>query len=170
MKRFRRILFSTLTTISLILALATAGLWVRSLFKIDMFFFPPRLAVIARGAVEINPTGSNKFPGVVINSEERWRHHELEFLPEEGMLDRILGGARLPGVEMSRVLRGNSYVCPLWFVLAVAAILPASRLVLSLRRLRRRHSGHCPACGHDIRANPAKCSECGHEPDHVPRD
>lgn len=37
MKIFRRILFNTLTAISLLLAIATAGLWVRSAFRWDAF-------------------------------------------------------------------------------------------------------------------------------------
>jgi hypothetical protein len=63
---------------------------------------------------------------------------------------------------------------PHWFAAAVsgAGVWPwLGWVVFRHRRDRRRNrAGLCPQCGYDIRANPAKCSECGHEPGSLVRD
>jgi hypothetical protein len=55
---------------------------------------------------------------------------------------------------------------PWWFVGALAAILPAGRIRLWLRDVRRRRRGLCVHCGYDLRASPERCPECG-EPRHA---
>jgi len=50
---------------------------------------------------------------------------------------------------------------PYWFVVPLAAVLPA---IAVRRHLRSRHSpqaGHCQLCGYDLRATPWRCPECG---------
>ncbi len=63
---------------------------------------------------------------------------------------------------------------PHWFIILLAAILPAWRFGgwTWRRRRRRRCAGLCPACGYDLRATPnangpllAQCPECGREAD-----
>jgi len=51
-------------------------------------------------------------------------------------------------------------VVPCWFVVLMAAILPARAVWANLRR-RRRGVGCCPSCGYDLRATPDRCPECG---------
>ena len=48
-----------------------------------------------------------------------------------------------------------------WLVLALCVLLPALKVLSWLAGRRKRIAGHCPACGYDMRANPARCSECG---------
>jgi hypothetical protein len=56
---------------------------------------------------------------------------------------------------------------PIWPILALAAVAPILamwRLGLRWRRQRRlRMTGHCPACGYDLRATPQRCPECGRD-------
>jgi len=57
---------------------------------------------------------------------------------------------------------------PLWFLVAVAAALPATKILVSLatlRRRRRKERGLCLTCGYDLRATPDRCPECGKLPE-----
>ena len=50
---------------------------------------------------------------------------------------------------------------PHWLMTLVTAIPVALTLALIIRREYRRHPGHCPTCGYDLRATPDRCPECG---------
>jgi hypothetical protein len=54
---------------------------------------------------------------------------------------------------------------PHWFAAAVSGVMVWPWIgwaVYRRRRARRRdRAGLCPKCGYDMRANPARCSECG---------
>ena len=56
-----------------------------------------------------------------------------------------------------------AWTVPLWAVCAVTAVPPAVRAWRRLKRRSRAKSGHCPACGYDLRATPGRCPECGAE-------
>jgi hypothetical protein len=49
---------------------------------------------------------------------------------------------------------------PYWFATLVTSAAPAL-WVWGGSKGRRRHPGHCPACGYDLRASPGRCPECG---------
>ena len=67
---------------------------------------------------------------------------------------------RHPSVGDSKV-----FYVPLWFVLALSAILPASHVRQRSRlRSRRLALGLCLRCGYDLRATPGRCPECGAVP------
>jgi hypothetical protein len=73
------------------------------------------------------------------------------------------GAARTEVTE--QWLTGWTAWVPLWLIVALAAALPAGRLVAWGARRRRerrlRREVRCPACGYDLRATPDKCPECG---------
>jgi hypothetical protein len=53
---------------------------------------------------------------------------------------------------------------PSWLAISAFAIAPALclwRLFRDGRVRRRERTGHCPACGYDLRATPERCPECG---------
>jgi hypothetical protein len=50
---------------------------------------------------------------------------------------------------------------PWWPIVLALAILPAWKLIGVARRRRVHPPGHCPRCGYDLRATPARCPECG---------
>jgi hypothetical protein len=50
---------------------------------------------------------------------------------------------------------------PFWFVLVCFAIAPAMRLMHELRRRSRGKPGLCAKCGYDLRASSGQCPECG---------
>ena len=49
---------------------------------------------------------------------------------------------------------------PLWPLAVLAFMLVAVPVFRTARRSRHR-AGHCPTCGYDLRASPARCPECG---------
>jgi hypothetical protein len=60
-------------------------------------------------------------------------------------------------------------VVPWWFLAAVAGLLPAARLSLSIRHIRRRRRGLCPTRAYDLTANVSGvCPECGSIAAHKP--
>jgi hypothetical protein len=51
------------------------------------------------------------------------------------------------------------WAMPAWATTVVFALLPA---LWVMNRVRRPHpKGRCAKCGYDLRATPARCSECG---------
>jgi hypothetical protein len=57
---------------------------------------------------------------------------------------------------------------PYWFLVVLACVGPAIRLrsfLMHKRRQSRAATGHCPFCNYDVRANPARCAECGNSLD-----
>jgi hypothetical protein len=59
----------------------------------------------------------------------------------------------------SSTVYARRFRCPLWFLSAATAILPATWLI-SKARNQRRQKGFCE-CGYDLRATPGRCPECG---------
>jgi hypothetical protein len=61
------------------------------------------------------------------------------------------------------------WTVPYWFLVLALAVLPSLAISKALRKRHQRKSGHCPACGYDLRATPDRCPECGREDDKVTR-
>lgn len=74
------------------------------------------------------------------------------------------GWIKLPVQTKASEFSGSrGLTVPLWLVILVTVILPIRRSGFFLRRQRRTRTGHCPACGYDLRASAGKCPECGAE-------
>lgn len=174
MRRFRRILFNSLTAISLILAIATAGLWVwsvfaeQSLIRFDYF------------QTETNVVGTQERftidDGCLSYDATRIFEPRDTFIPDLGV-DRswkqighiksgnwqgpIWGdGAFLPRYHKSQ--HHFRIDIPLGSSFFVLLSLPVIRGLLRLWRQHRSFSeGLCPSCGYDLRATPQRCPECG---------
>jgi hypothetical protein len=158
MKRLRRILLNALTVLSLLLALATAGLWVRSQSLRDYgnlsLHGSRRLWIDSsrgRFLLGFENLGEQIYawrpPGWFISTSPVYktapRHWPIE----------LEGGSTFTRLWLSH-----------WVVVAVSLAFPTARLAYILKRRQMCRLGRCSACGYDMRANPTRCSECGHEP------
>lgn len=167
MKRLRRILFNVLTAISLLLAIATAGLWVRQFFARDVLLLvisPDEVIRLESANGIIAFARISEGVGRFAAHDSEWKHDSATSVPfiryvfpESGGFDFVHVG---PTGGFPRLW---ALSIPLWLPLALDSVIPAA----AIWRYRRRdvsRPGCCPACGYDMRANPARCSECGHEP------
>jgi hypothetical protein len=113
----------------------------------------------------------------LLNSD-RYRERDLYLDPfsfQQSPGPFAAGWVDIPETTKSRPIPvmtpGFSYfrICfPYWSAAAVsgAVVWPWLGFVVFRHRRKRRRQrvGLCPKCGYDIRANPARCSECGQAP------
>jgi hypothetical protein len=165
---FRGRLFGFLTILSLLLCLATVGLWVRSYWRLD-------------GLVHISIHGtSGEFRIESIHGELKttvwhwprpgsvpgWRYYTVSHPRNYAAESLNWPAVSFPGFRYQTFSgRGISYrgiFFPHWFLALLFAILPMMRLRAILRTRRRHRAGLCEHCGYDLRATPDRCPECGH--------
>lgn len=169
MKRLRRILFNGLAALSLLLALATAGLWVRSQFTHEQWTFSTRrnfgAAFSAGGVVRVEVLDQPYQRQFLGKPDESFRIQHDAFDPSINVMpfkQPAYGfGSRQVLDFQNKPHLLNCLTMPHWWAAILFALLPGIRAVLHWSR--RNPPGHCPACGYDVRANPAKCSECGQD-------
>jgi len=152
-------LFTFCSVVSLLIGLGTAGMWVRSHFRmhgvhvssgpfwfgvmtnenrIEFFGWDIREGGISASLIGMPPRVWTDYP---VREGPEWRWWNLGF-----------------GRERGGMTPGYSYYIPYWFICAVAGILP----VVWLRRRGRLREGHCPACHYDLTGNVSGvCPECG---------
>jgi hypothetical protein len=174
----RRIVFSAMARVSLLLCVATIVIWIRSHWISDGVAW-------LHGSGEL---GMQTGPGALFCFQNNVAHTSLrvefdswpaihfpdEFQPES-ILNRIGFGYRSTtdtgplfhsvaprsDIVLPRVLNRRIAAIPAWFIAACLAILPIRFAQLAYRR-RRRSLGHlCANCGYDLRATPDRCPECG---------
>jgi hypothetical protein len=160
-KQRGRLLLNALTVLSLVLALAT-------------LFVPPAEGLPMRdGALGVYRNGTAIVIAQTKKFEIWYPESFAEFRtfapawPVERRYTALGLGLRLnspqleaaSGRSAERYCQSELSVSVLWLFLPALALM--SRW-LFWRRMSL-PAGHCPACGYDMRANPARCSECGRE-------
>jgi hypothetical protein len=156
-RRLRRIVFNSLTAISLLLSVLTVSLWVRSFWRCDVIsraragIEPPELKTTTilstKGFIALHISRYPASPPPQ-QSWTRWGRsvqHPFEL--------------RIRWVRQQD--RWELQLPHLMFAL-LAGVLPVCWL-LRWRITRHSRAGLCPACGYDLRATPSRCPECGTE-------
>ena len=59
------------------------------------------------------------------------------------------------------VASAHRFYMPQWPLLVISAALVMLAIWPQSRRYCKKASNHCPVCGYDLRASPARCPECG---------
>jgi hypothetical protein len=164
-----RWLWYTFFVVCLLLAVATAVLWVRSYWWADLIsctreqgYYVDLSADTEPGAVSVwlNMSLAPHIaePGWFVDARLYGTMRPM-LLPKEYP---VFSGAfewrsyRLYGDRTTWTIG-----CPFWALLALFVCAGIVPMVPRLRRARRRHAGLCGTCGYDLRASPERCPECG---------
>jgi hypothetical protein len=147
-----RRVFTILATGSILMALVTAALWVRSYGGSgDEFGFSPadrsHQHWVWLSRPEDRTSMTRAFPR--FDYIEKWSRES----------DLFVHGDRTP------ILESRTWVVPYWSLVAATGWVPAIALFRRWGRSRRRRqwaaANCCRACGYDLRATPSFCPECG---------
>jgi len=188
-RRLRTITLHVLTTLSLLLMIACATLWVRSksgyesysvrvgdvpdvrfywlnvadgqarLFT-DRYVIPPDFRATGwRMSMLGSDAPRFKFARFPFDANPGRRPAPVSLREQFGASSEDLSELFGGGVGLTRA--GVTF--PLWAPTIGFAILPVIGLVRLVRWFRRRRAnpGQCAACGYDLRATPGRCPECG---------
>jgi hypothetical protein len=175
--------FNLAATVSLLLCIATAGLWVCSEFRAVSFGYGGsrdasgfmRMWKIdsTRGAICWTVvwhwlTSFPEYQGLSLRSGppepsvSLWmptstqRRYGVSTQNGYGVAGFYFERFRAPALAWDR----RSVEVPDWFLISVMLVLPAMRWAWR----RRSTPGCCPTCGYDLRATPDRCPECGAVP------
>ena len=166
-RRLGRYIFNALTVLSLLLCVATVGLWVRSYWRSYFFRFVNGDARVMRGIdlvkgrVELEIVHGNLVTYFRdIQSGYRYKSgaaYESPKLPHTFLLLGLGSSAD----ALPSTVRWTQISIPDAYVLALFLTLPSIRLYPRLRRRQVMLPGCCFSCGYDLRATPDRCPECG---------
>jgi hypothetical protein len=186
MKRLSRILLNVLTTLSLLLGVATAVLWARSYWRTDSISIrlPGEVersgdhgqisltfnVVSSRGAIvltrweeenRVRPDEPYPPPPTLrisaYQSPRPWQVERGWQSPRwEGYAGFVSGSEYYNGSGASSDLR--YFALPYWCPVLMLTLFASPMLT---RFRRRNRPGLCPTCGYDLRATPTRCPECG---------
>lgn len=184
MKPFLRILLVALAGLWLIVCARTAVLWVRSYFLQDWIDY--QITDDARNTWTGYTFASNRGSLFISKSQQRFKQKGKAWvysatLPSpEGFSyhqfptheNDMLAGSFFKSMGFLVVLNDETIETdgtfsypraffPHWFIILVAAMLPAWLLRRAILRRRWRSKGLCRQCGYDLRASPERCPECG---------
>ncbi|MGA2441974.1 MAG: hypothetical protein ABSH08_13530 [Tepidisphaeraceae bacterium] len=173
MKQFRRWLLNGIAMLSLLLCLATAGLWVwsyarsmRQIHTVVPTTMPRRELVLGDGYLAVSTIQSltpnsglatASFPGYPYGAEVGgWNAMGLHWRDEHMTLLR-------PGDRKVVMVLNRSTAFSVWLgtPLLLSAVLPTWWLIRNGKVNREKRKGTCRVCGYDLRATPERCPECG---------
>ena len=165
----KRRLFNLLAGLSLLLLVVTLARWPYSFTSYDDLSFDRHTDGVNRrlgischwGDLGVYSYSVSDFRTAV---GLHWQH-----LSMKGALSIRYQGVifQFMGIHLTRTANGHGLFLPLWMIAVFTAIPPL--LWIRHRRqealLKRRSDAQlCPTCGYDLRANPARCPECGTVP------
>jgi hypothetical protein len=157
--------------LSLVVALATSALWIRSSTTRDNVVYTPagqpcafRGMVSARGRIAIVWVNQLNVADDCAQLQVYSTSPPIEIT--------LLGDGQLPSAFDQIGIQANRYrpedydgwdvIFPHGLLVALTAALPLSMVIRRFRR--RRAPGCCMTCGYDLRATPDRCPECGAVP------
>jgi hypothetical protein len=177
----RRILFSVICAVSLLLFVATVAAWIRSFWFRDIVSYVStngngRLIQSIRGRLHIISDLDGQSSGNFMHREDRlspdaiW-HGGMSGYPVkvEWHLGHVwqrysrFHGFGFLGYPPNGGLTTNHrlIVIPYWSPAVLFAVMPAIWIWRFIKYGQRRKVGHCPKCNYDLRATPQRCPECG---------
>jgi hypothetical protein len=173
--------FNGLAALSLLLCVATVGMWVRSYCVRDILSFgraggSDYLAQSILGRLHVmthfgnGGSGGSFYAGDRLSSQAAWSGgmsgYPLQVQRHLGLVwqnyDRVHFDPRTGGRFPPFTTKHRLIVVPYAYPVGVFAIAPITWLLA--RRTRRSRAGFCPGCGYDLRATPDRCPECGAVP------
>jgi hypothetical protein len=170
-KRLLRFVVRGVMTLSLLLGLATAALWVRSYHKSDF---------VGRGGERgwygaLSMSGLFRFERASYpRISPGWRIESYD-TPGGGLWNEVQSGASTAWQKMGfhrrtvdykfdgKHMRYSIYL-PHWLLCAVFGVPVIGGIAIRLaghQKRRRARLGLCISCGYDLRASPQRCPECG---------
>jgi hypothetical protein len=172
----KRRLFTILSAVSLLLFIATAGVWLRAALCMDFLRWETPSSCLYVISNRYGCALSFGWGG----SLERPRPFSWTSGPSQPIRSRadtddrddpyffLIGGVSFHPLGRIKGGRGLTVVLLYPAVAAAAAILPVLWYTRHRRERKRRTVGLCPSCGYDLRATPGRCPECGFFPDAPP--
>jgi hypothetical protein len=185
----RRRIRDILAAISLLFALAAAGLWVRSEFCTDSVVFPrgtdtqvslwsirgdlslqwvfdyPRpeeLATTWHFGRPLPARGAQPPASSFLGFQHSTSREFYIFLPKGYIPPKDISGGWAPqGSSQLVALPAETIVIPIWSLVLPNMVLPTLWVYLWRRDRKRNRAGFCAVCGYDLRGTPGRCPECG---------
>jgi hypothetical protein len=152
LKRFTRHLFTLGSAVSLLLCVATAALWVRSYYHVDIVGIGTAARTFGLGVNRGVIIFYTVKPGELGSPFEVASFDAGEMVP--------LRGTGMGGFLFLSDRKFTGVTAPAWFIMILTGGFGWYRWRVS----RRTPPGHCTNCGYDLRASPSRCPECGTVP------
>jgi hypothetical protein len=177
----RRWVFNVMAVVSLVICLATVGLWVRSYWVWDivtrdsydhaseqrrMYSVHSLHGRFAVCRDTVTPWALTSTVDLENIRTWRWRREPdrpLVIAADDLWLRMGFGWESTTTAVGARTFKTHAISVPQPIVIAIVAILPSWWLRVVIQRKLRQRSGLCCKCGYDLRASPERCPECGAE-------
>jgi hypothetical protein len=157
----RRRLFNVAVTVSVVLCLLTAVLWLRSLVVWDTLHIQ-----LPERAIDVDHADGRLRLATVRHVREYPIHrHRLSHMRRKATYVENTFGPRRWWPQFVRHHVGFIVILPHWVLATLGVGVPALALYRWTRSHHRVAARRCPSCGYDLRATPDRCPECGIVPE-----